>query len=61
MIILINSWLLYDKTKSTYCFISKERSDEGVNGDGISEEEERRSKFQTEVCFANLFSLVCRL
>ena len=39
----------------------KERSDEGVNGDGISEEEERRSKFLTEVYFANLFSLVCRL
>jgi len=49
---MIYLWLLYDKTKRTYCFISKERSDEGVNGDGISEEEERRSKFQTEVYFA---------
>ena len=44
---------LCDKTNRSYCFISKERSDEGVNGDEISEEEERQSKFQTEVYLTN--------
>lgn len=49
--------LRYEKTKRI-SFISKERSDEGMNGDEISEEEERRSKFQTEVYFANFIFIL---